>query len=198
MTAADHRHQPQGGQILPLFALMLALLLMPVTALAVDGGLLISSHASLAATAQSAAESGAQAVDVTALDRSGTFQLCGVPDGNPTCGNGVGDVAAVVAAVVDAGVAGPGLTCRQVEPVDLTPAPGQRTGCELALLGACPGGRVPAGSSLWQGVSVLLWKTSQMPLLALGGWSSILIQGRATAWMVHGFGQPVPTLPAPC
>ncbi|MHB1527344.1 MAG: pilus assembly protein TadG-related protein [Candidatus Dormibacteria bacterium] len=189
MTTADG----QRGQILPLFALLLALLLLPVAALAVDGGLLLSTHANLVATTQSAAESGAQAVDVTALDRTGSFQLCGAPDGNPTCGNGVGDVAAVVAEVVDAGTAGPGLTCRQVAAVDLAPVPGQRTGCELALLGGCP-----VGSSVWTGVSVLLWKTSQMPLLGLGDWSSILIQGRATAWMTHGFGRPVPTGSATC
>jgi len=192
VTAADR----QAGQILPLFALLLALLLLPVTALAVDGGLLLSTHASVVATAQSAAESGAEAVDVNALERSGSFQLCGAPDGNQTCGNGVGDVAAVVTAVVDAGVAGAGLTCRQVAAADLKPTPGRRTGCELALLQSCP--RPAAGAATAQGVSVLLWQTSQMPLLAIGAWSSIVIQGSATAWMEHGFGQPVPDPPVPC
>jgi len=196
VTVADARHQ--AGQILPLFALLLALLLLPVTALAVDGGLLLSAHAGVVATAQSAAESGAEAVDVVALDRSGTFQLCGVPDGNATCGNGVGDVAEVVTAVVDAGLTGPQVTCQQVTPADLTPTRGQSMGCEVALLGACPGGSGAVGPGIGQGVAVLVWKTSQMPLLAIGAWSSILIQGRATAWMAHGFGQPVPDFPAPC
>src|ERR1039458_2657701 len=91
VTTADHRQKGQCGQILPLFALMLALLLLPVTALAVDGGLLLSAHANLVGTAQAAAEAGSQAIDVTALDLSGTFQLCGSPDGGPDCGNGVGD-----------------------------------------------------------------------------------------------------------
>lgn len=196
MTAADARHQ--AGQILPLFALLLALLLLPITALAVDGGLLLSAHAGVVATAQSAAQSGAEAVDVVALDRSGTFQLCGAPDGNPTCGNGVGDVAEVVTAVVDAGVSGPWVTCQQVASSDLTPTRGQSRGCEVALLGACPGGSGSVGPGIGQGVAVLVWQTSQMPLLAIGAWSSILIQGRATAWMAHGFGQPVPNRPAPC
>ena len=60
------RSRAQRGQILPIFCLLLALLLLPVTGLAVDGGLLLSTHATLVGTAQAAAEAAAQAVDVTA------------------------------------------------------------------------------------------------------------------------------------
>lgn len=64
---ADPGRREQSGQVLPLFAILLVLLLLPVTALAVDGGLLVSAHSQLVGTAQAAAEAGSQAVDVTAL-----------------------------------------------------------------------------------------------------------------------------------
>ena len=75
MTTAHQR-----GQILPVFCLLLALLLLPVAGLAVDGGVLLSSHASLVGAAEATAEDAAQAVkrdryrarkDVPALHRTG-------------------------------------------------------------------------------------------------------------------------------
>lgn len=192
MTTADHRQKGQCGQILPLFALMLALLLLPVTALAVDGGLLLSAHANLVGTAQAAAEAGSQAIDVTALDLSGTFQLCGSPDGGPDCGNGVGDVAEVVSEVGDAGVAGPAQSCQEVPAASLVPVATEPSGCRLALLSHCPNGSSP-GAAPPEGVAVVLWKTAQLPLLGFGRWSSVMMQATATSWMAHGYGSPVPT-----
>jgi len=192
VTAADRRKKGQRGQILPLFALMLALLLLPVTALAVDGGLLLSAHANLVGTAQAAAEAGSQAIDVTALDLSGTFQLCGSPDGGPDCGNGVGDVAQVVSGVVDAGVAGPAESCPEVLEASLVPVAAEPSGCRLALLSHCPNDASPDPAPP-EGVAVLVWKTAQLPLLGFGKWSSVVMQATATSWMAHGYGSAVPT-----
>lgn len=192
MTTADRRQRGQSGQILPLFALMLVLLLLPVTALAVDGGLLLSAHANLVGTAEAAAEAGSQAIDITALDVSGTFQLCGSPDGDQECGNGVGDVAEVVNAVVDAGVAGSAQNCQQVLEANLVPAAAEPSGCRLALLSHCPSVSSP-GAAPPEGVAILLWKTAQLPLLGFGSWSSVVMQAAATSWMAHGYRSAVRT-----
>jgi uncharacterized protein (UPF0333 family) len=50
----------QRGQILPIFCLLLALLLLPVGGLAVDGGVLLSTHASLVGATEATAEAAAQ------------------------------------------------------------------------------------------------------------------------------------------
>ena len=113
----------QKGQILPLFGLLLALLLLPVAGLTVDGGVLISRHATLIGEAQAAAEAGAQAIDVTALRARGTFQLCAVPDGGATCGNGVGTVGEVISEVLAATSANLPPTCRDDGVAALSVAP---------------------------------------------------------------------------
>lgn len=194
MTIADCDRR--AGQILPLFALMLALLLLPVTALAVDGGLLLQTHANLEATAQSAAESGSQAVDVTALDRSGQFELCTGPDGGSTCGNGVGDVAQVVA---QSAYPGSGGSCAMVALAQLGPARGEAAGCELALRSLCQ--RAGGGAAGATGVTVLLWRTVAMPLLSLGPWASIVVRAEATAWLAQGYSRQISgaaSLPGQC
>jgi hypothetical protein len=181
----------QRGQILPVFALMLAFLLLPVTALAVDGGLLLSAHAGLVGTAEAAAESGSQAIDVNAMDVSGTFQLCGSPDGGGNCGNGVGDVAEVVDDMVDAGVPGPAQSCQAVPQASLAPASGVASGCRLALLSDCQD-RIGARPELTDGVAVVIWTTAHLPLLGFGPWSSVVMHASATAWMAHGFNSAIP------
>jgi hypothetical protein len=170
---------------------MLAFLLLPVTALAVDGGLLLSAHADLVGTAEAAAESGSQAIDVTAMDLSGKFQLCGSPDGGTDCGNGVGDVAEVVDEIVDAGMPGPVRSCQEVPRASLAPAAGVASGCRLVLLSKCQD-RSGAGPQLNEGVAVDIWATAQLPLLGFGPWSSVVMQASATSWMAHGFNSAIP------
>ncbi len=187
MTIADRVWGRQTAQILPLFALMLALLILPVAALAVDGGLLLQTRSELQAEAQASAESGSQAVDVLALDRTGQFQLCTVPDGNSTCGNGVGGVTQVVDQSVSPRYLGTG--CVLVDPHHLTPGRGRAHGCELALRSRCrPANGQAVGAT---GVTVLLWRTVAMPLLALGPWALVAVRGEATAWLAHGYGRAI-------
>lgn len=180
----------QRGQILPVFCLMLALLLLPVTALAVDGGLLLSSHAALVGAVQAAAEAGSQSVDVTALDDHGAFELCSVPDGGPNCGNGVGTVGEVVSNVISAIYPTAALNCTEAEgsqPPSHLPGP---SGCAFVVLPACSssasGGSAVANSR--QGVEVVSWETVQLPVLAFPGWSSVKLRASASAWLEHGFG----------
>ncbi|MGA9776483.1 MAG: pilus assembly protein TadG-related protein [Candidatus Dormiibacterota bacterium] len=182
MTAADRAYRRQLGQILPLFALMMVLLLLPVAALAVDGGLILTRHADLAAAAEAAAEAGSQAVDANQLARDGTFQLCGASDGSPGCGNGVGTVQEVVSATVVTELGLVGGTCRQLPAAALGPS--GSSGCELALLGRCSGGGPPLG------VEVVVWAPARPPILALGPWSALRLTATATSWLAHGVGGP--------
>ncbi len=196
---ADRSAVGERGQLLPLFALMLPLLLLPVTALAVDGGVLLTSHANLVATAQAAAEAGSQAVDVTALASTGQFQLCLVPQGGASCGNGVGTVAQVVSSAVDAGLPVAGRACALVAAGSLSPAPGHPAGCELVLRTRCQD--IGGVAGLDDGIEVLVWRTESMPLLALGPWAHLVVQATATAWLAHGYLQPVQsgsTMGPPC
>lgn len=173
------------GQILPLFAMLLALLLMPVAALAIDGGLLISKQSSLEGTAQAAAEAGSQSIDVTALSRSGVFQLCVAPDGGPSCGNGVGSVQSVVQSVVQAGgIAGFG-TCRVVGAPTLHA--GQGSGCELTVRSGCGG----HGLNRAVGVTVVLWRPARLAVLTAGPWADLTLRASATSWLAHGGGHGV-------
>ncbi|MGH7639914.1 MAG: pilus assembly protein TadG-related protein [Candidatus Dormibacteria bacterium] len=201
MTAESHRPQParsngERGQILPLFCLILALLLLPVAGLAVDGGLLLSDHATLVGAAQGAAEAAAQAVDVTALEKSGSFDLCATADGGPSCGNGVGDVGTVVAEVLDSGDPSLPDACRDQGGAPLPARPGGAQGCAFRLLASvCPGAAgMGATGSGWQGVEVRAWRTVRLPLLAFASWGSVRITAQATAFMEHGFGSESLTL----
>ncbi|MHB1575739.1 MAG: hypothetical protein ACYCX9_04365 [Candidatus Dormibacteria bacterium] len=186
---ADRSWWSQAGQLLPLFALLLPLLLLPVTALAVDGGVLLMEHSEVVATAQSGAEAGSQAVDVTALNKTGQFRVCVFPDGGASCGNGIGDASQVVAAAVGAQMPQAGSRCL-IEPVgSLHPVPGQPQGCELAVRTRCE--QIAGAVGQDEGVEVLVWRTGQMPLLGLGPWSQLVVQARATAWLAHGYTTPV-------
>ncbi len=174
-----------GGQILPLFALLLPLLLLPVAALAVDGGLLMAQHANLQGEAELAAEAGSQAVDVIGLQQSSNLGLCVAPDGGPTCGNGVGTVAQAIslAAQVGGGAAcDPGLS------------PSARpSGCGYRVLYGCPAGT----NSVADGVTVVVWRRLQLPLLAFLGLGSVVISAQATSRLERGYAAPQGPAP-PC
>lgn len=179
MTTADPRAR-EAGQILPLFALLMVLLLLPVSALAVDGGLIITRHAIMVGEAQAAAEAGSQAVDQTALSQRGVFQLCSRADGGPSCGNGVGDVAQVVGEVV-AGSQSPAVGgCTQVDVAAL--AARGPSGCELAVLSPCGAGGPPLG------VEVLIWSVARMPLAGIGPLGAVELRASAVSWLAHGIG----------
>lgn len=175
----------QRGQILPIFCLMLATLLLPVTGLAVDGGLLLTSHATLVGTAQAAAEAAAQAVDVTAIQDHRPFQLCAAPDGGASCGNGIGTVGEVVAEVISANFSSAPLRCKSVDRGFLMVSLGQASGCAFQVVSNC----APVGLLALppDGVRVVVWQTIQLPLLVFPGWSRVQLRGSATAWMEHGF-----------
>lgn len=182
------------GQILPLFAMLLALLLMPLAALSVDGGLLISKQSTLEGTAQAAAEAGSQTIDVSALTRTGVFELCVAPDGGSTCGNGVGTVLTVVQAVVDAGVEGQMGHCQIVAASDLRSRAG--AGCEVAVVPGCAPPGTPQATPRALGVTVLLWRPARLAVLTAGPWADLTLRASATSWLAHGSGgdvaSPVP------
>ncbi len=184
MTTAHQR-----GQILPVFCLLLALLLLPVAGLAVDGGVLLSSHASLVGAAEATAEDAAQAVNVTAIERGSTFQLCTVPDASPTCGNGIGTVGQVVDESIRATSPDSSASCTDygINPLPSTIPPGQ--GCAFAVMSNCHRGLLPLSviASPADGVAVVIWQTVKLPLLIFPGWTSIELHATATAWMEHGF-----------
>ncbi|MGA7173835.1 MAG: pilus assembly protein TadG-related protein [Candidatus Dormiibacterota bacterium] len=189
------RTKAQQGQILPFFCLMLALLLLPVAGLAVDGGLLLSSHATAVGAAQAAAEAAAQAVDVTAIQEDHTFQLCAVPDGGASCGNGVGTVVQVVDEVIAASYPSHPPLCTDMGTAPLPAAPTHGLGCAFDVVSSCPlatsaGLDAPVPP---EGVSVLTWQTVQLPISFFPGWSSVRLQASATAWLEHGFAQPSST-----
>lgn len=183
------RPKTQHGQILPIFCLMLAMLLLPVAGLAVDGGLLMSSHATLVGAAQAAAEAAAQAVDVTAIQDDDTFQLCAVPDGGANCGNGVGTVGDVVSQVISASYPGSPTDCTDEGTDPLSATSTQGSGCAFDILTRCASATSTGAvaSSSPDGVAVLTWQTIQLPLSVFPGWSSSRLSASATAWMEHGF-----------
>jgi len=179
----------QRGQILPVFCLLPALLLLPVTGLVVDGGVLLSTHANVAAAAQSAAEAAAQAVDVTAIQRDDTFELCADPDGGANCGNGIGTVGQVVAAVIRGSYPGAPSECANTDGSTKQPPALNGSGCSYALESSCSPGPVTGvdSGSLPDGVTVRAWHAIELPLLVFPGWSSVSVTSSATAWMQHGF-----------
>jgi hypothetical protein len=183
------KSRAERGQILPIFCLMLALLLLPVTGLAVDGGTLLSAHAHLAGAAQAAAEAAAQAVDVTALQRHDAFELCTVPDGGADCGNGVGTVGEVVTDVVSASYQGAPSWCANDGVGPLHSPPSRGSGCAFTVDSTCSSVDVAAlgEGARADGVTVRTWQTIQLPLLVFPGWSSVRLTSSATAWMQHGF-----------
>jgi hypothetical protein len=188
VTTADPRGRDQG-QILPLFALLLVMLLLPVAALSVDGGLILSRHAELVGEAQAAAEAGSQAVDQSALSRSGTFQLCATADGGPECGNGVGDVLDVVNQVMSSAGALGVTQCAQVPAIPT--ALHDASGCDVVVLSPCGAGGPPLG------VEVAIWAPAEIPLAGVGPLGSIQLQAEATSWLAHGIGSAAdpPVLP---
>ncbi|MGH7705568.1 MAG: pilus assembly protein TadG-related protein [Candidatus Dormibacteria bacterium] len=177
----------QRGQILPIFGLILVLLLLPVTGLAVDGGLLLSTHASLVGSVQGAAEAAAQAVDVTALQDQDVFQLCATPDGGADCGNGVGTVGAVVRQVMTVGNPDMPQVCTDVGTAPLPRRPTSAAGCAFDVVLRCAAA-TGSGVGIPEGVRVLAWRTVRLPLLVFPGWASSRLSSTATAWMEHGFG----------
>jgi hypothetical protein len=179
----------QRGQILPVFCLLLALLLLPVAGLAVDGGVLLSSHASLVGAAEATAEDAVQAVNVTAIERGGTFQLCTVPDGSANCGNGIGTVGQVVDESISATDPGSPESCVDYGTNPLPATPATVDGCAFAVMSNCHRVSEPLApvSSPADGVAVVIWQTVQLPLLVFPGWASVKLHATSTAWMEHGF-----------
>ncbi|MFZ0996136.1 MAG: pilus assembly protein TadG-related protein [Candidatus Dormiibacterota bacterium] len=180
----------ERGQILPVFCLLLALLLLPVAGLAVDGGVLLSSHASLVGVAEAAAEAAAQAVDVTAIDHGGSFQLCVQPDGSANCGNGIGTVGEVVEESVAAAYPASGPSCFDYGTSRIPSALPPGDGCAFAVTLNCRGATAPSVpvQASGSGVMVMIWQTVQLPLLVFPGWTSVRLRATSTAWMEHGFG----------
>jgi Flp pilus assembly protein TadG len=179
----------QRGQILPVFCLLLALLLLPVCGLAVDGGVLLSSHASLVGAAEATAEAAAQAVNVTAIDHGDAFQLCVAPDGGPSCGNGIGTVGEVVDESISAAYPGSRAPCSDYGSNGLPSALPPGDGCAFALISNCqPAATGPSPQASENGVVVMIWQTVQPPLFVFPGWTSVKLRATSTAWMEHGFG----------
>ncbi|HUY61069.1 MAG TPA: hypothetical protein VMW49_04260 [Candidatus Dormibacteraeota bacterium] len=191
------------GQVLPLFAIMLGLALLPVVGLAVDGAMVLDAHARLAGSAQAVAEDGAAALDVSAFTTSGVFRLCTAPAGDGACANGVGSAPAII----DRGVAALGLpACRPfpgappgdvflVDPADPAPASGP-SGCAYAFVAGCAAGlgdqpgpgyapRAPVE------VRVVLWLPVPLRILGLLGWHQVEIRAQARALLTHGYRTPV-------
>jgi hypothetical protein len=183
------RGSSQGGQILPIFCLMLALLILPVGGLAVDGGVLLSSHASLVGAAQAAAEAAAQAIDVTALEDTGAFQLCTVPDGGASCANGIGTVGQVVADATISSYPASRSSCINYGTTQLPSSLPPGSGCAFDAMSNCarPGDSTSVAAPQADGVRVVIWQTIQLPLLVFPGWSSVQLRASDTAWMEHGF-----------
>lgn len=61
----------QRGQILPLVAITMTLLFVPLSIFVIDSGLVMSSYAQLGETLQASAEAGAQMIDQPAFRQSG-------------------------------------------------------------------------------------------------------------------------------
>ncbi len=191
------------GQVLPLFAIMLGLALLPVVGLAVDGAMVLDAHARLVGSAQTVAEDGAAALDVAAFTASGVFRLCTVPAGDGSCANGVGSAPAVL----DRGAAALGLpACRPfpgappgdvflANPGDPT-ATGGPSGCAYAFIAGCAAG---LGDQPGPGyaptapveVRVVLWRPVPLRILGLLGWHQVEIQAQARALLAHGYRTPV-------
>ncbi|MGH7610226.1 MAG: pilus assembly protein TadG-related protein [Candidatus Dormibacteria bacterium] len=182
----------RSGQILPLFALLLALLLLPVAGLAVDGGTLVSDHATLVGAVQAAAEAGSQALDVTALTNRDTYALCAIPDGGEDCGNGIGSVSDLIETTLAASYPSLGRTCTLVPLSAIAGAGRTGPGCDYALLADCRtanSGPRPAPDPLAAaGVEVAAWNTVGLPLLAFGAWKRVAVRATSDSWLEHGFG----------
>jgi hypothetical protein len=186
--SSGSRHKQQG-QILPIFCIMLTLLLLPVAGLAVDGGLLLSSHATLVGAVQAAAEAGSQAIDVTALEQHATFQLCETPDGGADCGNGVGTVAEVVSDVISATDLSSPSNCVDEGFSPLPQALPGPSGCAFEVLSKCGSRGTQATGPVEpaDGVEVVGWRTVELPLLVFPGWTTVLLRATTTSWLEHGF-----------
>jgi hypothetical protein len=155
----------------------------------VDGGVLLASHASLVGAAEATAEDAAQAVNVTAIERGGTFQLCTIPDASPTCGNGIGTVGQVLDESIRGTYPDSPASCIDygINPLPAAIPPG--VGCAFAVMSNCHGGLRPSsvGPAPADGVAVVIWQTVKLPLLIFPGWTSVTLHATATAWMEHGF-----------
>ena len=190
------------GQVLPLFAIMLGLALLPVVGLAVDGALVLDAHARLAGSAQAVAEDGAAALDVAAFTASGVFRICTAPVAAGSCGNGVGSAPAVL----DRGAAALGLPpCRPfpgappgdvflVVPPD--PAATGPAGCVYAFVAGCAAGLgaqpAPGYAPLAPvELRVVLWRPVPLRILGLLGWHQVEVRAAASALLAHGYRTPV-------
>ena len=154
-----------------------------------DGGVLLSSRASLVGAAEATAEDASQAVNVTALERGGTFQLCTVPDVSANCGNGIGTVGQVVDQSINATYPGSPASCADygINPLPATIPAG--AGCAFAVMSNCHRASRPLSfvPSPADGVAVVIWQTVKLPLPIFPGWTSVKLHATATAWMEHGF-----------
>ena len=68
-------HDRERGQILPMVAITLTLLSVPLSVFVIDSGLVMASYAQLGETLEASAEAGASMIDQTAFRQSGGHQV---------------------------------------------------------------------------------------------------------------------------
>ncbi len=213
LTAPDDRRRRRvrrraaAGQVLPAFALLLGLVLLPVAGLAVDGGTVLVAHADLAGVAQAAAEGGAGALDVRALEATGIVRLCTAPDDPTGCSNGVGSADLVLGRILAAAGLGscgplpgspPGDLWESGPGPEAPPAVG--SGCAYAYLGGCAAGQGARAAPTYAPTAadelrVYLWRAVPLHLLALFGLRSVEVAATGIALLAPGFGSAVPGAP---
>ncbi|HUY96538.1 MAG TPA: pilus assembly protein TadG-related protein [Verrucomicrobiae bacterium] len=206
LTGSDARLR---GQVLPAFAILLGLVLLPIAGLAVDGGTVLEAHADLLGVAEAAAQGGADALDVRRLEATGIFQLCTVPDDPTGCGNGIGSADLVLGRIIAAADLGgcrplPGAPPGDVWETGPPPAPAGMvgSGCAYAFLAGCASGLGSQARSTYAPaapaeVRVYLWRAVALHLLALLGFRSVEVTATGVALLAHGFGSATPSRPAP-
>ena len=73
MSARNHYRE--GGQILPMVAITMTLLFVPLSVFVIDSGLVMATYAQLGETLEASAEAGASMIDQTAFRQSGGHQV---------------------------------------------------------------------------------------------------------------------------
>ncbi len=215
MLSRIGRRRWMAGQVMPAFALLLGLGIVPVVGLAVDGGLVLAAHAELDGVATAAAEGGAGALDVRELQATGRIQLCTRPADPTGCGNGIGSADLVLEQIVAAAGLG---SCRPLlgsppgnlwesGPGPVAPAAVGR-GCAYTYLSGCAAGLGAGATPTYAPTApaelrVYLWRPVSLNLLALVGITTVEVSAAGTARLAHGFATDVasgslPATPVRC
>jgi len=207
--AVGPRPGRSAGQLIPAFAILLGLVLLPIAGLAVDGAGVLDAHAQLAGLAAAAAEGGAGALDVRELEATGIFQLCTGPVDPTGCGNEVGSADLVLARVVAAAGLGPCHPLAGSPPGNLwesgpgpVPPVAVGRGCAYTFLSGCASGLGARAAPTYAPaapveVRVYLWRPVALHLLALLGLRSVEVAGSGIARLAHGFGSSLLGAPTP-